>query len=194
MWGKFRSMINDIIRKSIEVKENILLDKSLHQVIYNSIDVIVNAFQSGNKVMFCGNGGSAADAQHLAAELSGRFYKDRKALPSDALHCNTSYLTAVANDYSYDVIYSRLVDGTMNSGDILIGLSTSGNSKNIINAFTTAKEKGIITIALTGETGGDMGTLVDYLINVPNTDTPRIQEAHIMIGHIICELVESKLF
>jgi D-sedoheptulose 7-phosphate isomerase len=103
-------------------------------------------------------------------------------------------LTAVANDYSYDVIYSRLVDGTMNSGDVLIGLSTSGNSKNIINAFITAKEKGIITIALTGETGGDMGTLVDYLINIPNTDTPRIQEAHIMIGHIICELVESKLF
>jgi D-sedoheptulose 7-phosphate isomerase len=187
-------MIDDIIKKSIEVKQSILLDNSLHKVIYNSIDVIVNAFENGNKVMFCGNGGSAADAQHLAAELSGRFYKDRKALPSDALHCNTSYLTAVANDYSYDIIYSRLVDGTMNSGDVLIGLSTSGNSKNIINAFTTAKEKGIITIALTGKTGGDMGTLTDYLINVPNTDTPRIQEAHIMIGHIICELVESKLF
>jgi len=187
-------MIDGIIKKSIEVKQSILLDKSLHEVIYNSIDVIVNAFENGNKVMFCGNGGSAADAQHLAAELSGRFYKDRKALPSDALHCNTSYLTAVANDYNYDVVYSRLVDGTMNSGDILIGISTSGNSKNIINAFKTAKEKGIITIGLTGQTGGDMGTLVDYLINVPNTDTPRIQEAHIMIGHIICELVESKLF
>jgi len=187
-------MIDDIIKKSIEVKQSILLDNSLHKVIYNSIDVIVNAFENGNKVMFCGNGGSAADAQHLAAELSGRFYKDRKALPSDALHCNTSYLTAVANDYSYDVIYSRLVDGVMNSGDVLIGLSTSGNSKNIINAFKTAKEKGIITIALTGETGGDIGILADYLINVPNTDTPRIQEAHIMIGHIICELVESKLF
>ena len=187
-------MINDIIRKSIEVKENILLDKLLHQVIYNSIDVIVNAFKKGNKVMFCGNGGSAADAQHLAAELSGRFYKDRKALPSDALHCNTSYLTAVANDYSYDVIYSRLVDGTMNSGDVLIGLSTSGNSKNIINAFEKAKENGIITIGLTGETGGKMRILSDYLICVPSTDTPRIQEAHIMIGHIICELVESKLF
>ena len=187
-------MMDNIIKESIEVKKNILLDKSLHTIIYNSIDSIVTAFQRGNKVMFCGNGGSAADAQHLAAELSGRFYKDRKALPSDALHCNTSYLTAVANDYSYDVIYSRLVDGVMNSGDVLIGLSTSGNSKNIINAFKTAKEKGIITIALTGETGGDIGILADYLINVPNTDTPRIQEAHIMIGHIICELVESKLF
>jgi D-sedoheptulose 7-phosphate isomerase len=187
-------MIDDIIKKSIEVKRSILLDNSLHKVIYNSIDVIVNAFQNGNKVMFCGNGGSAADAQHLAAELSGRFYKDRKALPSDALHCNTSYLTAVANDYSYDVIYSRLVDGTMNSGDVLIGLSTSGNSKNIINAFKTAREKGIITIGLTGESGGKMEILSDYLINVPSTDTPRIQEAHIMIGHIICELIESKLF
>jgi D-sedoheptulose 7-phosphate isomerase len=187
-------MISDIIKKSIELKENILLDTSLHTMIYNSIDVIINSFQRGNKVIFCGNGGSAADAQHLAAELSGRFYKDRKALPSDALHCNTSYLTAVANDYSYDVVYSRLVDGTMNKGDVLIGLSTSGNSKNIINAFKTAKEKGIITIALTGESGGEMGVLVDYLINVPSTDTPRIQEAHIMVGHIICELVESKLF
>ena len=127
-------MINDIIRKSIEVKENILLDKSLHQVIYNSIDVIVNAFQSGKKVMFCGNGGSAADAQHLAAELSGRFYKDRKALPSDALHCNTSYLTAVANDYSYDVIYSRLIEGLAKPGDVLVGLSTSGNSEKIVKA------------------------------------------------------------
>lgn len=187
-------MIDDIIKKSIEVKQNILLDNSLHKVIYNSIDVIVKAFKNGNRVMFCGNGGSAADAQHLAAELSGRFYKDRKALPSDALHCNTSYLTAVANDYSYDVVYSRLVDGTMVSGDVLIGLSTSGNSKNIINAFKTAKEKGIITIALTGNTGGEIGILSDYLINVQSKDTPRIQEAHIMIGHIICELVESKLF
>ena len=187
-------MIDAIIKKSIEIKQSILLDNSLHKVIYNSIDVIVNAFENGNKVMFCGNGGSAADAQHLAAELSGRFYKDRKALPSDALHCNTSYLTAVANDYSYDVVYSRLVDGTMVSGDVLIGLSTSGNSKNIINAFKTAKEKGIITIGLTGESGGKLGILSNYLINAPSTDTPRIQEAHIMIGHIICELVESKLF
>jgi D-sedoheptulose 7-phosphate isomerase len=152
------------------------------------------AFQSGNRVMFCGNGGSAADAQHLAAELSGRFYKDRKALPSDALHCNSSYITAVANDYSYDTIYSRLVDGTMNKGDILIGLTTSGNSKNIINAFKVAKEKEIVTIAFTGETGGKIGTISNYLINVPSVDTPRIQESHIMIGHIICELVELKLF
>jgi D-sedoheptulose 7-phosphate isomerase len=187
-------MINEIIQKSIDVKQSILNDKRLYENISITIDIICKAFESGNKVMFCGNGGSAADAQHLAAELSGRFYKDRKALPSDALHCNTSYLTAVANDYSYDMIYSRLVDGMMHSGDVLIGLSTSGNSKNIINAFRVANSKQIITIGLTGETGGKLGILSKYLINVPSKDTPRIQEAHIMIGHIICELVESKLF
>jgi D-sedoheptulose 7-phosphate isomerase len=144
--------------------------------------------------LFCGNGGSAADAQHLAAEFSGRFYKNRKALPAEALHCNTSYLTAVANDYSYDVIYSRLLDGIGVKGDVLIGLSTSGNSKNILNAIDVAKQIGIASIALTGETGGKMKDSSDILINVPSIDTPRIQESHIMIGHIICELVEEKLF
>ena len=146
-------MIEKIIKSSIEVKEVILKDKQIHNTILKIVDVICDSFKNGNRVMFCGNGGSAADAQHLAAELSGRFYKDRKALPADALHCNTSYLTAVANDYDYDSIYSRLVDGTMNSGDILIGISTSGNSKNIIKAFEIAKEKGILTISLTGEAG-----------------------------------------
>lgn len=187
-------MIEQIIQKSINVKHSILNDKRLHNNISQSVELICKAFESGNKVMFCGNGGSAADAQHLAAELSGRFYKDRKALPSDALHCNTSYLTAVANDYSYDVVYSRLVDGIMNTGDVLIGISTSGNSKNIINAFEVAKKKKIITIAFTGENVGKMGILSDCLINIPSTDTPRIQESHILIGHIICELVEEKLF
>jgi D-sedoheptulose 7-phosphate isomerase len=187
-------MIETIIQKSIDVKQSILNDIRLHENILISVDIMCKAFESGNRVMFCGNGGSAADAQHLAAELSGRFYKNRKALPSDALHCNTSYLTAVANDYSYDMIYSRLVDGTMNNGDVLVGLSTSGDSKNIINAFRVANQKEIITIGLTGHSGGKMGVLSNYLINVPSTDTPRIQEAHIMIGHIICELVESKLF
>ena len=187
-------MIKDIIQKSIDVKQSILNDLRLHKNISIVVDEMCKAFQSGNRVMFCGNGGSAADAQHLAAELSGRFYKDRKALPSDALHCNSSYITAVANDYSYDTIYSRLVDGTMNKGDILIGLTTSGNSKNIINAFKVAKEKEIVTIAFTGETGGKIGTISNYLINVQSVDTPRIQESHIMIGHIICELVELKLF
>ena len=186
--------ISSIIKASIEVKQTILADASLIAVIEQAIEVVTKAFQNGNKVLFCGNGGSAADAQHLAAEFSGRFYKDRKALPSEALHCNSSYLTAVANDYSYDVIYSRIVEGTFLKGDVLIGLSTSGNSKNIINAFKATKEMGGITIGFTGASGGNMKAESDYLINVPSTDTPRIQESHIMIGHIICELVEAKIF
>ena len=144
--------------------------------------------------MFCGNGGSAADAQHLAAEFSGRFYINRKALPAEALHCNTSYLTAVANDYSYDVIYARLIEGIANEGDVVVGLSTSGNSPNILKAFEAAKQKNVITIGFTGASGGKMKDISDHLFNVPSTDTPRIQESHIMVGHIICELVEEKLF
>jgi|SRR5690242_12478968 len=186
--------IKNIIQSSIDVKTTILSDAQLLQTISDSVNVIVKAFENGNKVLFCGNGGSAADAQHLAAEFSGRFYTDRDALPAEALHCNTSYLTAVANDYSYDVIYSRLIKGIGNKGDILIGLSTSGNSKNIISAFEVAKEKGMITIAFTGAAGGKMKNLADYLVNVPSADTPRIQESHIMLGHIICQLVEEIYF
>jgi len=187
-------MIEKIIKSSIEVKEDLLKDTQLHKDILSVVDVICKTFERGNRVIFCGNGGSAADAQHLAAELSGRFYKDRKALPADALHCNTSYLTAVANDYDYDSIYSRLVDGTMNMGDVLIGISTSGNSKNIVKAFEVANQKNITTISLTGISGGLLKNLSDYCLTVNSTDTPRIQECHILIGHIICELVESKLF
>lgn len=186
--------ITSIIKASIDVKQQILQDETIKQTVANCVNVIVTAFKNGNKVLFCGNGGSAADAQHLAAEFSGRFYKDRKALPAEALHCNTSYLTAVANDYSYDAIYARLLDGIGNSGDILIGLTTSGNSKNIIQAFEVANAKNITTIAFTGNTGGDIKGLTKYLLNVPSNNTPRIQESHIMLGHIICELVEEKLF
>ena len=188
------SEIKKIIESSIHVKQQILQDASLQKIISEVVSVIVEAFQSGNRVYFCGNGGSAADAQHLAAEFSGRFYTDRKALPAEALHCNTSYLTAVANDYSYAVIYSRLIEGIGEQGDILVGLSTSGNSGNILKAFETARTKKIITIGFTGTSGGKMKELSDYLINVPSTDTPRIQESHIMIGHIICQLVEEKYF
>lgn len=184
----------EIIQSSIDIKQKLLKDTEMHETIASVVDVICKAFQRGNRVIFCGNGGSAADAQHLAAELSGRFYKDRKALPSDALHCNTSYLTAVANDYDYDSIYSRLVDGTMNMGDVLIGISTSGNSTNIIKAFEVANQKNITTISLTGSDGGLLKSISDYCLRVPSTDTPRVQEAHILIGHIICEFVESKLF
>ncbi|HMK03645.1 MAG TPA: D-sedoheptulose 7-phosphate isomerase [Ferruginibacter sp.] len=186
--------IKDIVQSSIRVKQDVLENEALLKTVKDCIAVIVKAFKNGNKVLFCGNGGSAADAQHLAAEFSGRFYTDRDALPSEALHCNSSYMTAVANDYSYDVVYSRLVKGLGNKGDVLVGLSTSGNSANIYNAFEVAKEKGMITIAFTGLTGGTLKSLSDYLINVPSTDTPRIQESHILLGHIICQLVEAEYF
>ena len=186
--------IKDIIAASITVKQQILQDEAMIKTVADCVTAIVTAFKNGNKVLFCGNGGSAADAQHLAAEFSGRFYLDRDALPAEALHCNTSYMTAVANDYSYDVIYSRLVKGIGIKGDVLIGLSTSGNSKNIVAAFEVAKEKEMITIGFTGETGGILKSLSDYLLNVPSTDTPRIQESHILLGHIICELVEAEYF
>src|SRR5690606_9748034 len=186
--------IQSIIQASIQTKQAILEDKALIERIEVVTQKIVAAFQAGNKVLFCGNGGSAADAQHLAAEFSGRFYSDRDPLPSEALHCNTSYLTAVANDYSYDVVYSRLIKGIGKPGDILISLSTSGNSINIIHAVEQAKKNGMITVFFTGATGGKLKELTDFLVNVPSTDTPRIQEAHIMIGHIICQLTEERLF
>ncbi|MFC2101437.1 SIS domain-containing protein [Bacteroidota bacterium] len=186
--------ISESIKDSIEVKQKILSDKALLEMIREVALHCTEAFCNGNKVLFCGNGGSAADAQHLAAEFSGRFYYDRPPLPSEALHVNTSYLTAVANDYSYDEVYSRLLRGSGVEGDVLIGISTSGNSTNIIKAFEVANEVGMITVALTGESGGKMKDHCDYLINVPSSDTPRVQESHIMVGHIICELVESSLF
>lgn len=186
--------IKNIIQHSIDVKTELMNNENMLATLDKCVTEIVTAFQNGNKVLFCGNGGSAADAQHLAAEFSGRFYTDREALPAEALHVNTSYLTAVANDYSYDVVYSRMINGIGKQGDILVGLSTSGNSKNIINAFETAKKKGMITIGFTGTSGGKVKDCSDYLINVPSNDTPRIQESHILLGHIICQLVEEKYF
>jgi D-sedoheptulose 7-phosphate isomerase len=188
------NQIKDIIQASISVKTQLLGDEAMLRRIAGIVDIIVDALQKGNRIYFCGNGGSAADAQHLAAEFSGRFYTDRKALPAEALHCNTSYLTAVANDYSFDVVYSRLIEGIGQTGDVLVGLSTSGNSSNIVKAFITAKEKGITTVGFTGTSGGKMKEASDFLINVPSSDTPRIQESHILIGHIICQLVEEKYF
>ena len=190
----FMEKIKNILQSSIDVKQALLRDEQILQTVQECVKSIVHAFETGKKVLFCGNGGSASDAQHLAAEFSGRFYTDRDALPADALHCNTSYLTAVANDYSYDVIYSRLIKGIGNEGDVLVGLSTSGNSTNIVNAFEMAKEKKMITIGLTGSTGGKLKDLSDFLINIPSDDTPRIQESHITVGHIICQLVEEIYF
>ena len=186
--------IKEIITRSIETKQQILEDLGFLEKIQKAAETITGAFRSGNKVLFCGNGGSAADAQHLAAEFSGRFYKNRPALPSDALHCNSSYMTAIANDYSYDVVYARLVEGMGAKGDVLVGLSTSGTSPNIVKAFEAAKARWMITIGFTGITGGILKEMSDILFNVPSADTPRIQESHIMVGHIICQLVEDNLF
>lgn len=186
--------IKSIIKASIDVKEQILQDPALLETVDQIAHGMVNALKNGHRIYFCGNGGSAADAQHLAAEFSGRFYTDRDALPAEALHCNTSYLTAVANDYSYDVVYARLIKGIGSKGDFLVGLSTSGNSANILKAFEVAREKGIHTVGFTGASGGKMKPLSDFLVNVPSTDTPRIQESHILLGHIICQLVEERYF
>jgi D-sedoheptulose 7-phosphate isomerase len=186
--------IKEAIQQSIDVKKQLLDDHQIVETIEKVTDLCIASFRSGGKVLFCGNGGSAADAQHLAAELSGRFYFDREPLDSEALHVNTSYLTAVANDYSFDEVFSRLVKAKGRKGDVLIGLSTSGNSPNVLRAFETANKLGIVTVGLTGETGGKMKDVATYLIRVPSKDTPRIQESHILIGHIICELIESRIF
>jgi D-sedoheptulose 7-phosphate isomerase len=190
-------MINFIkskIEESVKLKTSLLSNTAILNAINNIVEDIVNCYKNNGKVLWCGNGGSAADAQHLAAELSGRFYYDRPPLFSEALHVNTSYTTAVANDYSYDIIYSRLVEAMGKKGDVLIGLSTSGNSANVLKAIEKANNMGITTVAFTGQTGGKMNGLSNYLINIPSTDTPRIQECHMLLGHTICELVEMKLF
>ena len=177
-----------------ELTAKIAADEQFLENIGQVIKIIADAYKSGNKVMFCGNGGSAADAQHLAAELSGKFYLDREPLAAEALHVNSSYITAVANDYSFDKIYSRYVSGVGKIGDVLIGLSTSGNSENIIQAFKAARKNKLITVGFTGETGGKLKEFADYLINIPSGNVPRIQEMHLLIGHIICEKVEKELF
>lgn len=185
--------IKSIIAASIEVKQQLLQDEAIIERLKKVTDVITQAFTAGNKVLFCGNGGSAADAQHLAAEFTGRFYSDRNPLPSEALHVNTSFLTAVANDYSYDQIYERAIKAHGKSGDVLVAISTSGNSKNCLLAMQEAKRRGMVVVAFTGATGGKMKDDCDYLFNMPSNDTPRIQESHILIGHILCELVEENL-
>ena len=186
--------IKNIISDSIKVKQLLLEDDKTLTKILEASHKILHSLQNSGRIYFCGNGGSAADAQHLAAEFSGRFYQDRKALPAEALHTNTSYLTAVANDYSYDVVYSRLIHGVGHPQDVLIGISTSGNSKNIVLALEEAKKIGMATIGLTGSKGGIMKDICDINLAMPSEDTPRIQECHIMIGHIICQMVEDMYF
>lgn len=186
--------ISQSISDSIAVKQAILDDSDFLSSIQQAAEMIASSLRQGGKIHFCGNGGSAADAQHLAAELSGRFYLDRPPLNAEALHCNASYLTAAANDFGYDLAFARLLRGAAKPGDVVVGISTSGNSRNILNVLETAREMDVRTIAMTGKSGGKMKECADLLLNVPSTDTPRIQESHILIGHILCELVETALF
>ena len=188
------SRIQQSVEESIAVKQLILSDKALLNRIEEAFVLCVNSLKLGGKIWLAGNGGSAADAQHLAAELSGRFYLDRKSLPAEALHVNGSFMTAVANDYGFDKVYARMLQGCAHNGDVLFAISTSGNSANILEAVEMAKSLGMHVIALTGESGGKLRERCDILLNVPSHDTPRIQESHIMIGHIICEQIEKELF
>ena len=188
------SKIKSVIQSSIELKTKVLNDPELIETVQKIVNQIIHCYENGGKVLFCGNGGSAADAQHLAAELSGRFYFDRHPLFAEALHVNSSYITAVANDYGFDEVFARLVMAMGSKNDILIGLSTSGNSINILRAFSEANSLGMITVGFTGQSGGQLKEKCTYLLNVPSNDTPRIQEVHILLGHIICELVEEMLF
>lgn len=186
--------IKKLISDSIATKQMVLEDQELLSSIQQAAQACIDAFKADKKVLFCGNGGSAADAQHISAELSGRFYTDRPPLYSEALHVNSSYMTAVANDYSYDVVYSRMVEACGRKGDVLVGITTSGNSKNILAAMETARKQGMITIGMTGQSGGKMNDCCDIMLRVPSSDTPRIQESHILIGHIICQLIEETIF
>ena len=186
--------IKEAINQSVDLKSAILNDEELLQTIQIVADVMTECFKNKGKILFCGNGGSAADAQHLAAEFSGRFYYDRPPLYAEALHVNSSFVTAVANDYNYDEVYARMIKAMGRKGDILVAISTSGNSGNILRAIDAALELELIVVGMTGKTGGLMIDKCNYLLNPPSTDTPRVQEAHIMIGHILCELVEAAVF
>lgn len=188
------SYIKGHFQESILVKEQILKDENLITLIKNASLEVIKAYKNGNKTLLAGNGGSAADAQHIAGEFVSRFYFDRPGIPSIALTTDTSILTAIGNDYGYDRLFARQVQAQGVKGDIFIGISTSGNSINIIEALKVCKEKEIISIGLTGQSGGKMADLCDYCIKVPSNCTPRIQESHIVIGHIICAIVEEEIF
>ncbi|MGH1337199.1 MAG: D-sedoheptulose-7-phosphate isomerase [Aureispira sp.] len=191
---KVPKTLREIIQDSIQVKQQLLTDEHCMATLEETVAILVQCFEAGGKVLWCGNGGSAADAQHLAAEFSGRFYLDRRPLFSEALHVNSSYMTAVANDYDFTEVYARLIQAKGQAGDVLIGLSTSGNSPNIVKALAQAQEQGLTTIAWTGATKGNVLPFAELSCLVPSTDTPRIQEAHLLMGHAVCELVERALF
>jgi D-sedoheptulose 7-phosphate isomerase len=181
------------VRESIAVKEAILENESLLDLVQEVAGVCVRSLKQGGKLLFFGNGGSAADAEHLAAELVGRYSRERRALPAVSLTANSSCLTAIGNDYSYELVFSRQIEAFGNKGDIAIGISTSGNSPNVVRALRVAKGKGMITAAMTGKTGGTLKALVDYCLRIPSTQTARIQEGHILVGHVLCEIIEESL-
>lgn len=187
-------ILQKTLEDSIRLKTTLLNNIGCAQKLDSLIIACSKCFEQGGRVYFCGNGGSAADAQHLAAELSGRYYFDRPPLPSEALHVNSSYVTAVGNDYGYDEIYARAIRAFGRQGDILIGLSTSGNSPNVVKAFEAARQQGVHTVGFTGQGGGKMAPLSHTLFAIPSTDTPRIQEAHMLLGHTLCQGVEERLF
>ncbi|MDC0204183.1 D-sedoheptulose 7-phosphate isomerase [Flavobacteriales bacterium] len=189
-----KNRINKYIKSSVENYTRVLQDDVLQENIQHIVIKSIVAFRDNKKMLLCGNGGSASDAQHIAAELSGRFYVDRPPLYAEALHVNSSYMTAVANDYGYETTYARMIEAIGRKGDILIGISTSGTSTNVVKAMQKAKEIGMVTIGFTGKDGGKMKDICDIMIFVPSVDTPRIQEAHILIGHIICQLIEEEMF
>lgn len=186
--------IKQHIEESVLTKQRILSDEALIQKINHAADTLIEAYKNGKKVLLAGNGGSAADAQHIAGEFVSKFYFDRPGIPSIALTTDTSILTAIGNDYGFERLFARQVEAQGVEGDVFIGISTSGNSKNILAALHACKEKGIKTIGFTGEKACDMDTLCDITLKVPSTSTPRIQESHIMLGHILCCLVEEALF
>lgn len=189
-----QATIRKNLQNAIALKQQLLADEATVSLIAEMTAAIIEAYRGGRKVFFCGNGGSAADAQHLAAELSGRYYYDRPALFAEALHVNTSYITAVANDYSFDDVYARWITAIGQEGDVLIALSTSGNSPNVVKAVAQANENGMVTIGFTGADGGALGGICDLVLRVPSSDTPRIQECHMHIGHTLCEIVEATIF
>ena len=189
-----KAYIKDQIKKSYETKQNIYANEALLDNIVAVAKLCVKLYQGDKKTILAGNGGSAADAQHIAAELVGRYGFDRPSIPSLALTTDTSNLTAIGNDYGYDFVFSRQLEGMGQNGDIFIGISTSGNSVNVINAFESARKKGITTIALVGRDGGKMAKMADYALVVPSDSTPRIQESHILIGHILCDIIEKEIF
>jgi D-sedoheptulose 7-phosphate isomerase len=184
-----KDQIQQFFEESIKVKQDAFSKNA--NIIEEVVAVMLAALKQGNKILFCGNGGSAADSQHIAAEFIGRFKKERQSLAAVALTTDTSILTAIGNDYGFDFVFSRQVEGIANEGDVLVGISTSGNSKNVIEAVNLAKKMNVKTVSFTGNDGGPLGSLTDFHINVPSSDTARIQESHICIAHIICELVEN---